>query len=250
MYFFTILGLCKCGSVLKGRILPPNDDQMINIECTASKGDGNCRKRQCRNEDRKKLVDCLKHESVESYRTNLASKVLKETDRREPPHLYSANVMRTAKYEFQQKEYRDPNPLMAVAKLKRSTEGRNVVRDIGLDPAVVYFWSNHQLRVYNALRASPDACLCIDATGNVAKHYIHVDNKKSQHMFLYHGVLHCSVGTLPVFSMFSEAQDTVTISSCLRRWIQSGAKFPLECVRRINILTLFKNNSFIFRNLT
>lgn len=154
-----------------------DNDQRVTIHCKATNGDGNCGKRQCRGDDRKNFVAALKYESVESYRIKQADKMMIEGDSHEPPHLYTSKVMRNAKYEARMQEYRDPNPITAICKFKRTQEGREVIRDISLDPVVVYFWSNHQIRVYNRARTSPNACLCIDATGNVSKH-----------MFLYYGV--------------------------------------------------------------
>lgn len=144
--------------------------------------------------------------------------------------LYDATVLRTAKCHNVQNRYSDPNPIIALSKLKRCPKGENTIRDICLDPVQIHFWSPHQIRVYNSLCKRDDARLCIDATGGLSKRVIHVDNTKSQHIFLYVAVLHCSVGQFTVSSLFSECQDTVTISNWLRRWIQSGATFPKQVV--------------------
>lgn len=147
-----------------------------------------------------------------------------------PPHLYNANVLRNAKHQSLKKRYRDSNAISAISKFKRSPEGYDVVRDIGLDPVVVHFWSPHQIRLFNDIAKREHIRLCIDATGGLAKYFMHVDENKSQHIFLYLGVIHCSFGQFAISGMFSECQDTVTISTWLRRWIQSGAKFPKEVV--------------------
>ena len=153
-----------------------------------------------------------------------------EGDTTEPPHLYGANVLRNAKYQFQQKEYRDPNPIIALSKFKRCPEGQNIVRDIGSDPVKVFFWSPHQIRVYNKINMLNGSRLCIDATGKLTKCVMHVDGQKSQHIFLYLGVLSSLNMQSAVFAMLSERQDTVSITTWLMTWIQSGADYPKEVV--------------------
>lgn len=86
---------------------------------------------------------------MELFRSKAADQMIKEGNTTEPPHSYNANVLRTAKYEMTKKEYLDPNPMMALSKLKNSEKGQNIVKDIGLDPVKVYFWSPHQNRLFN-----------------------------------------------------------------------------------------------------
>ncbi|KAG5863045.1 hypothetical protein JTB14_009343 [Gonioctena quinquepunctata] len=206
-------GHCECGSTLKCMILPRlEQEEIVKIECVATKANsekfGNCHSRQCRGETRKELVPILEKQSVEAYRAQVAAQNMQEGDFYEPPHLYKGDVLRTA----------------------RCPEGRNVVRDIGSDPVIVHFWSPHQIRIFNNMNRIENARLCIDATGKLAKYVLHVNNEKSHHIFLYIGALYCSARQFSVMEMFSESQDTVTISTWLRRWIQSGAQFPKEVV--------------------
>ncbi|KAG5864213.1 hypothetical protein JTB14_010021 [Gonioctena quinquepunctata] len=207
----SFTGHCECGSTLKCMILPRlEQEEIVKIECVATKANsekfGNCHNRQYRGKTRKEVVSILEKQSVEAYRAQIAAQNMQEGDSYEPPHLYSGDVLRTA----------------------RCPEGRNVVRDIGSDPVIVHFWSPHQIRIFNNMNKIENARLCIDATGKHAKYVLHMNNEKSHHIFLYIGVLYCSAGQFSV--MFSESQDTVTISTWLRRWIQSGAQFPKEVV--------------------
>ncbi|KAG5860832.1 hypothetical protein JTB14_019385 [Gonioctena quinquepunctata] len=215
-------GHCECGSTLKCMILPRlEQEEIVKIECVATKANsekfGNCHSRQCRGETRKEVVPILEKQSVEAYRAQVAAQNMQEGDSYEPPHLYKGDVLRTARYQSKQKKYRDRNPLSALSKFKRCPEGRNVVRDIGSDPVIVHFWSPHQIRIFNNMNKIENARLCIDATGKLAKYVLHVNNEKSHHIFLYIGVLYCSAGQFSVMEMFSASQDTVTISTWLRR---------------------------------
>lgn len=215
---------------MKCELLPHTDDeQLVKIKCVASPGNGNCGKRQCRGESRKRVAAVLEGESTESYRAKIAAKMMNEEDLTEPPHLYSAKVLRMVKYESQQKKYRDSDPIQAIAKFKKS-EGRTIIRDIGFDPFVVHFWSPHQIRLYNKIIQTKDSFLCIDATGGIGKRVLHVDGSKSQHIFLYLAVLSSPNADFAACEMLSEHQDTVSISTWLMKWIQSGAEYPKEVV--------------------
>lgn len=169
----------------------------------------------------------------------MAAKMMKEGDSVEPPLLYNADVLRTAKLQALQEKYRNPNPIMACSDLKRSGCCENVVRHIGFDPVLVHFWSPHQIRLYNDLISREHIRMCVDASGEIAKSLKHIDGKNSQHIFLYILVLYCSFGQFTVGSMFSEHQDTVTILTWLLRWLQSGAKCPKELVQIFSNILFF-----------
>ncbi|XP_041565938.1 uncharacterized protein LOC121467746 [Drosophila elegans] len=196
--------------------------------CTATKGQNKCGKRQLRGQTRNALVSNLEKESTLFYRAKKASELMGSDDDLEPPHLYSASVCRTAKYEAGKKRFRKVDPLDAISDLKRSRNGQEIVRDIGRDPVKVLFWSPHQIRVYNKLRKQ--SALCIDASGGRIMEYRHIDGKKSQHIFLHIAVLHSAFGQFVVSSMLTEKQDMVSITTWLLRWIQTGAQYPKEVV--------------------
>lgn len=59
--------------------------------------------------------------------------------------LQSEGVLRNAKDEYKNAQYLDPDPIKALAILKRQTNiAQNVIHDIGYDPFYLYFWSSHQ----------------------------------------------------------------------------------------------------------
>ncbi|XP_017473398.1 PREDICTED: uncharacterized protein LOC108364292 [Rhagoletis zephyria] len=217
-------GHCKCGSKVSCELLPrTGNEKFIKFSCIASAGNGECGKGQSRVEYRERVASTLENESTELYRVENAA-ILKyeyESDSTEPPHLHSADVSRTIEYQSQQPKYKDLQPIHAIAELKKSEKGQNVVRDIGFDPMIVHFWSPNQIRVFNKLSKANNSFLCIGATEGI---------EKPQHLFLYLAVLSSPTAQSAAFGMISERQDTVSIVTWLMRWIQSGAEYPKEVV--------------------
>lgn len=143
-------------------------------------------------------------------------------------------VLRTAKYEQRHHLYLDAEPIKALAILKRKTTlGQNVIHRIGYDPFYVYFWSAHQIKVYNAKIIERGASLVIDATGTVSPKITHVDKTKSNHLFLYTGMLYWQGGSVPVIRQVTECHDATSIADWLKKWLKSGAQYPPEVVSHI-----------------
>lgn len=174
------------------------------------------------------VAEKLQTKSAFAYRNESAAEDLQDLGR-----LPSSTVLRTLKSEYTKKQFLDNNPVIALSILKRkSSIGRNVIHKIGYDPFFVYFWSSHQVKLYNTQVAEGGCSLAIDATGGVAPKIIHVDGRKSKHLFLYTGTLNCPGGLFPVMRQITECQknDTASISDWLKKWLQSGANYPTEVV--------------------
>lgn len=123
------------------------------------------------------------------------------------------------------------DPIKALGIMKRLTvTGQNVIRNIGYDPVHVHFWSAHQTRVYNQKLREEKVPLIIDSTGRISFEVKHAGNKKSQHLFLYLGVIRCHAGQFSIVQQISEKQNTVATHYWLMSWIHSGAMYPQEVV--------------------
>lgn len=84
------------------------------------------------------------------YRVEMAENLMQSNDNRvmiEPPHLFSANVLRVAKYDVTQANYFDKDPIKAL-QIMQLGPLQNIVHNIGLNPFFVHYWSNYQLDVY------------------------------------------------------------------------------------------------------
>jgi len=147
----------------------------------------------------------------------------------EPPHLYSAEVLRTAKHEILKKIYIHEDPIKALH-IMQFDKLAGTIHNIGLDPFYVHYWGNYQLNVYRAYAVSEPACVYIDATGTIVKKIRKPDNSNSKHIFLYNCVIHCDRGLFPVAQMLTESHNTNSIQFWLIEWVRSGAPRPREVV--------------------
>ncbi|CAH1183973.1 unnamed protein product [Phaedon cochleariae] len=187
-------GLCKCGST----VICKAKENVENANYEGISG--------------KKIAKDLQTESTVKWRHRVASEMMDKGISVEPPHLYNADVLRVAKHECIRMQYLDQDPIKAIAILKKSSVGQNVIRDIGYDPFHVTIASAHQIRVFNKMNRICETNLSIDATGGVAKKIVHVDGRVSKHIFLYN----------------AESHDMASISKWLLGTIRCGMEFPRQ----------------------
>lgn len=229
LIWFFIAGKCKCGCTLQCEFSSLVHENLVIVTCTVKNGFKTCGKRQLRGEARSQIGKKLQQQSVFAYRNEVATKM--EYENQNLGRLPNSSVLRVAKHEYKKSQYLHNDPIVALGLLKRATAlGKNVIQKIGFDPFFVYFWSSHQLKVYNAKMVENDTCICIDATGKVASKIVHANKEKSKHLFLYTGTLHNSSLSVPVMRQVTESHDTASIADWLRKWLQTGARFPKEVV--------------------
>lgn len=222
-------GTCKCGSIIKC-VINNSEDLMTKIKCTYVEGQERCGKRYLRNPIRQAVVEKFLGKTATMYRTELAENLIQEGDNVEPPHLYSANVLRVAKHEVIQKNYIDKDPLKALHLMQLGSL-KNVIHNIGLNPFFIHYWSNHQLHVYRTYVTDETSCIYIDATGSIIRKIKRLDKTKTKHIFLYNCVANSETsGLFPVCQMLSESHHTNAIHYWLMEWIRSGAPCPREVV--------------------
>lgn len=135
----------------------------MTVRCIVDKGNSRCGQRQLRHDMRRAVAEKLQTKSAFAYRNESAAEDLQDLGR-----LPSSTVMRTLKCEYTKKQFLDNNPAIALSILKRkSSIGRNVIHKIGYDSFFVYFWSSHQVKLYNTQVAEGGCSLAIDATGEL-----------------------------------------------------------------------------------
>lgn len=222
-------GTCKCGSIIKC-IIDNSEELTTKLKCTYIEGQGCCGKRYLRNPVRQAIVEKFQGTtSAAKYRIEMAEDLMQQGDK-EPPHLYSANVLRVAKHEIMQKNYIDKDPLKALHLMQLGSL-QNVIHNIGLNPFFVHYWSNHQLHVYRTYAADETSCVSIDATGSIIRKIKRLDKTKTKHIFLYNCIVNSKTkGMFPVCQMLSESHHTNAIQYWLMEWIRSGALCPREVV--------------------
>lgn len=218
-------------SVIKCKINNSDENDIsTKIICRFTEGNGRCGKRFLRKPIRETVVENLHGKSAMAYRAEMAEQYMDHNDIIEPPHLYSAEVLRTAKHEILKKKYIHEDPIKALHIMKFNKLA-GIIHNIGLDPFYVHYWGNYQLDVYRAYAASEPACVYTDATGSIVKKIRKPDNSNSKHIFLYNCVINCDRGGLfPVAQILTESHNTNSIQFWLIEWIRSGAPRPREVV--------------------
>lgn len=198
--------------------------------CTFIEGKSRCGKRYLRRPIRDKIAEKLKTTTAMAYRTELADDLMNTSDTAEPPHLFSANVLRVAKNKVIEEDYLDKDPLKALLLMQLGSL-RDIIHNIGLNRFFIHYWSNYQINVYRSYATSEPACIYIDATGSIIKKIKRPDRSKSKHIFLYNSVINCdNSGLFPVCQMLSESHNTNAIQFWLLEWIRLGAPRPQEVV--------------------
>lgn len=86
----------------------------------------------------------------------------------EPPQLPKQKAIRDAIHEHLESKVLDKNPVISLAKAKR-TILTNIIHNIGLDPFYVIYWLKFQLDTYRQYASAEPASIAIDATGSIVK---------------------------------------------------------------------------------
>lgn len=88
----------------------------------------------------------------------------------EPSILPSANALRVAKSKELKLRQRHPDSLTAILLMKLEETYKNSIRDIGIDPFFIHFYTPELIHLYRAYsKSSSCPSLIIDATGTVIK---------------------------------------------------------------------------------
>lgn len=149
-----------------------------------------------------------------------------------PPNLYRNNILRKAKQEYKEKSLgiSTKDPVKSLIKFKQNSSHNGSIHNIGIDPFVVHYWSDHQIIIYKDLNKEYSR-LSIDATGGLVKKLKRTSlNLSSSYIFLYEAVISTNFGHIPVAQMLSEKQDTLTIWNWLEQWKKYVDKEPKETV--------------------
>lgn len=122
-----------------------------------------------------------------------------------PPNLYQSSVLRKAKQENNDHilGISLKCPILSLVELKH-TQFAGSIHSIGIDPFIVYYWSNHQVVIYKDL-TNEYCSISVDATRSLVKKIKRTSlNLLSTHIFLYEAVVHTSYGQIPITQMLSE----------------------------------------------
>lgn len=129
--------------------------------------------------------------------------------------------------------------LNELRRMKHSAEFDNAIKEIGVEPFVVHFWTKAQVHFYSQIAAGKGkASISLDATGSmISNKSLLTDIQASlerdfrlPHVFLYLiSVKNHDGASVPVGQMLSAQQDSTRIAYFLKRWLESF-KRPAEAV--------------------
>lgn len=184
-----------------------------------------------RQEIAEKLLNTFSSSSL--CRKELASKLSKNLFDAESPLLPRLATIRKAKSEKRCENRHDSNVVISLNAMQNCDPWQMIIKNVGMQPFFIHYWTPDQLRVYNAFVKNERAAkISIDATGNIVKK-IDRPSGLSGYIFLYLIVIKLpneSEGQISVAQMLSEAHNTNAIAYWLLEWRRSGALPPKEIV--------------------
>ncbi|KAJ8883636.1 hypothetical protein PR048_015489 [Dryococelus australis] len=220
--FLTIFGRCKsCSSVIAGSLQQEPDENghvLINFKYRGTfVGYSTGSKRILKGTRRRSALEELveKHISTCTIRREEAQRM---------------DVLRLAKSRELKSRRVNDDPILAVGKLKYSAEYYSSIREIGLDPFHVYYWTPAQLCVYQEYCKNHP--FPTDATGGITAKLKRLFGNVSGVVYLYSVAVHDHEAGVKytVANMLSEFHNNLRIHHFLESWLQSGAPVPKEAV--------------------
>lgn len=176
------------------------------------------------------------------YRRRRAAKEM-EFGQSEPTSLPKLRTLRVVKHEEQRRRRVNDDVVTAICIMKVDPNTNGCIRDIGIDPFFVHFWSNNQIHVYNWYCRGEYLTLKLDATESVVSTVLKPSGSKTGHIFLYEGTIRFTTMTkenqFSVCNMLSESHNAVAIYNWLAQWLRCGALKPREVVTDVSLTLMY-----------
>ncbi|KAJ8883177.1 hypothetical protein PR048_015017 [Dryococelus australis] len=231
--------VCKsCSSVISGSLhQEPNENRhvLINFKYTGPFVDCSTgSKRILKGTRRRSALEELVEKNVSAYtvRREESRKSMHLGDN-EPSHIPTLNALRLAKSRELKSRCVDNDLILAVGKLKYSAEYYSSIREIGLDPFHVYYWTPAQLCVYQEYcKNHPFPTVASDATGGITEKLKRPFGNVSGVVYINSVVVHDHEAGVQytVANMLSESHNNLRIHNFLESWLRSGPPVPKEAV--------------------
>lgn len=187
---------------------------------------------------RQQLSKILRYKPAIVVHNEMASEILGiKNDEKEvvnTPALPSLSCLRQIKSEARRKQWLDPNPIIGLVVMAKSTH-KNVIRSFSVHPSFfVYYWNENQIDYYNLyLRKFGRVTVTIDATGSFFETMRLPDGTKlTKRLFLYAGLItaNLKLKSVPVLQMVTDAHDKNSILHWLNQWKKSVDRSPHEII--------------------
>jgi len=239
--FLKISGKClECKCEFTGCLAnKPQSNVPILMDCKIEGFDHSVKhskKRQLRGEMRTTIANKLinSNEFPCQWRREEANKLMVSLGEKEPPHLYSGDVLCKAKQEAQDKflDIQSTKVFDNLQQMMYATKYDGAIRRIGLDPVYVMYWTKEQEAIYDHYHHT----VYIDGTGSLVHKLKLPNGDLCSHIYLYQMVTQVDNKTAPVLQMLSSVQTTDDIYMWLRVFLRNihlnrtVARIPKECV--------------------
>lgn len=166
-YFANIYAKCKeCEAIMEGKIYTFNESSdVIKIEFVLQ---GNYRSKHSVKFSRPFSGEQRKSASKYLIKTNIAPSHYQKISASESDNklrdIPSVSKLQTAVHELKKKQQLDVDQVLSACKAKVDPKYKGAIRNIGICPFFVYYWTNVQLHVYNKYVRNGYSKLSIDAT--------------------------------------------------------------------------------------
>ncbi len=220
----------------------PNNDSPLTINCEYIVHFNICttnKKRRLIGKRREMFSDKLikANKSSTYIRREEACKIMQFSDP-EPSRIPTGNTLRILKLRILKHRANldntlDPDPFLALLKMKLSSPYNCILHDIGLDPFFLHYWSSHELNAYRLyVKKTRNPTISIDATGGLVKPLIDPDDKKSSHIFLYKITVHDAElrHQFSTAHMLSARHNNNAIAYWLAEWYRTDVLPPQTVV--------------------
>lgn len=244
-YFFHFTATCtdtSCNTKMRGEVLkhknlldPLKHGLNITLYLTGNYSVHHTKKRRFGGIRRQEVSTRLLENcsSSSKCRRDLASQLSSNLFETESPLLPRLETIRKAKSEKRCESRHDFDVVLSLNIMQNCDPWQMIIRNLGMQPFFVLYWTPDQLRVYNAFNKNERAAtITLDATGNVVKK-IERTSGLSKYIFLYLIVIKLpneSEGQISVSQMLSETHNTNMICYWLLEWRRSGALPPKEII--------------------
>ena len=192
------------------------------------------KKRKLGNDERTKLATDLVHGKLSASRVQkkLAASMMDFGDP-EPASIPSLNALRIIKCRTKCSGQLDPDPILAVIKMKNTEPYNTIFKDIGYDPFFIHYWSAAQTNCYRIYtRTNKLPRVSIDATGSLVRRINLLSGRRTKAIFLYEVAVYDEKtrSQFSVTNMLSERHNNIAIAFWLMSWMREDIKPPRICV--------------------
>lgn len=194
---------------------------IVRIQSFNKKAD-HSHKRRTKHSRKEMIHNLLKTNSACVVQAKLANEMMTDYDY-VPAAVPSVEALRMQKSRANKIEYLDPNPILAIRKMKKQSIYRRIIGDIGLDPFYLFYCTPLQEEMVLAKTRYRRSVISLDSSGLPISDIMFSsvcedDDEAYKDTFLYVVSLQSPGGNMPAFQFMSQRQNSDFIQYSLACW--------------------------------